>query len=84
MSIVSNNQERDQSRDNKEEDETWGKTSKLNLCLRTLIVVLILLVPITLIIVYNDFGCPVESITGPDFKDFMTILGQKNEMHLTI
>ena len=51
---------------------------------RVFFAVLIVAIPIVLFIIYNDFGCPIGSVTGPDLKDFMTLVGQKNEMRLAI
>ena len=51
---------------------------------RIFIAVLIIAIPVVLFIIYNDFGCPIGTVTGPDFKDFMTLVGHKNEMLLTI
>ena len=40
---------------------------------------------VAVVIIYLDVNsCPVESITGPDFGEFMTLVGHKNEAVLAI
>ena len=50
--------------------------------LRVLIAILAISLPIAMIVAYNR--CPIHTVTGPDFEDFMTIVGFKNEVKLTL
>ena len=39
---------------------------------------------IVVMVVLDANSCPIESVSGPDFGEFMTIVGFKNQATLSI
>ena len=65
------------SRNGEEENAEEKKKRRMMWTCRIGLAVIILLVPTILVLLANTnyWGCPIDSVEGPDFEEFMTLVG---------